>query len=859
MPFVIKRLFRRTSRLGLNAHGLSIVEMMIAAAILSICVLGLFGAIDGVKYTVQFSKAKGLASNQAQEKIQVLEQQSYYKVLVTTDPVYDSGFSPSVGYDTGYYPPETIREGGVTMERRTLIQVAQDVNGSLQTLAPTSADTGMKLITVSVIYTQRNERKVLQLRSVFSNPDTIMANATIAGNVKNNTTSANLANATINVAENVGWRDVSDASGNYGMTLNPGNYTLLGSAPGYFPSLVTVSVGANATVTQNFRLVPMSSGTVRGTAWVNDHLVLASVVGSTVVAGFSQEYVEIFNPTTYTWTASDVGLYFQRRPAHDPVKINIDIDYVTPTIAPNGFYIMANTGTITAGGVTRPADAVWDATPGGNNDIQFFYFDPATPNVIPVTTDGGQEGGGSLELYHIPSNRTLDILGWTGGGSGQVPAFYETSPVSQMQGLQEQEQFVRHASTAGASWSYGPAYDSGDNTQDWSILSNLSMSPRSSALTMPVVAGVPAIGAIVSSIDGLSSAATAVSVGSPPVASFALTSVATGMWTIFVTSGAYTQEVEGVNITPSTTVWIPHAATTPSWTSGMNAVKLAMDNDEGIISGRVTNVANNPISPTITVSAGSGSGPANTTNGNYTIRLASGVYTVTANEGNTVGNYVSQSSAGVTVNLGQVASNINFVLSQGGQARVFISRGGNNPLPGVAVTAFDPNGVARAQGISGADGRVLMINLATGAYTVEPIIGSGETASPLTLSPTVTAGSTIHAGTFTISGAMGSIRGSVKYNSNPIATGVLLIASTSTISSPPALSTATLSSTPYYIGTSLEDGTYALDVRGSTSTTYRVYAYFIQKNGSTITMSTGTVSNISVLPGQPTTGVNFTW
>jgi hypothetical protein len=287
---------------------------------------------------------------------------------------------------------------------------------------------------------------------------------------------------------------------------------------------------------------------------------------------------------------------------------------------------------------------------------------------------------------------------------------------------------------------------------------------------------------------------------------------------------------------------------------------LSSDNANGFISGRVTGVTGAGITPAITVSNGLNSTTANTGTGNYLLPLTPGVYNITANPGNVVSNYISVSSPAVTVNLGQVTSNLNFTLSQGGQIRGFVTRDGINPLPGVAVVALDSNGIQRDQEVSGSDGRFLLVNLSTGSYEVEPILGSGEMSTPSSSSGTVSAGSTLFIGTFTVTGALGRITGSLTANGGPVPTGALIIASTTTVSMPPpSLSSMTLTGAAYYMTASYESSTYALDVRGSTTSTYNVYAFYTTVTGAGVTVSTRSVSGVSVVAGQSTTGINFAW
>src|ERR1700733_5129934 len=93
--------------------GVTLVELMIAVALISIGALALFGSFNLVHQSIQTSKAATLASNLAQEKTQIIRQQPYYQILVTTNPVTDTDFTPNLYYDSGYFPPETVLQGSV--------------------------------------------------------------------------------------------------------------------------------------------------------------------------------------------------------------------------------------------------------------------------------------------------------------------------------------------------------------------------------------------------------------------------------------------------------------------------------------------------------------------------------------------------------------------------------------------------------------------------------------------------------------------------------------------------------------------------------------------------------------------------
>lgn len=832
--------------------GVTLVELMVAAAVLSVGILGLVGSFGLIQRSIQSSKNKTLAANLAQEKMQILKQKNYYQVLISTDPAYRTDYSPSIPYDAGYFPPEHVLEGGVRFTRLTYVQVAREDSGVVVTLPPGTPDTGMKLITITVLWSQGKDKLKLELRSVFSNTDTSMANCIFNGTVRNASTMAPINAALVNIAENVGWRDTADGSGQYTVSLNPGSYSMVASARGYFTEVRTVSIAPNQTLTQDFNLSPMSSGTVRGTVWYNDHLVLSQVVGSTVSAeGYSQEYVAVFNPTTYTWTVGgDIGLRFQR--ASDASKKTIAIDYIAPTIAPGGFYLFANTATVTAAGASVAADAVWTAT---NSVVDFPYFSTQS-NIIPTSNQAG-EGGGALELYRISDGAVLDRMGWDRNNGSQSAPFAETTGLDENVGLEQEEQYVRYSSTAGVNAAFGPAYDSGNNDVDWDRNSPISIPPRGTASgTLTVISGVPAKDAIVSCTDGLSTSTSAVLTGSPPRADFSLTQVATGTWTVYIASGSYLLQNGSVTIAGSGSVYSFPSDTTI----------LTESNAFGFVSGIVTDALGAPISPAVTVSPGAAGadGSANVSTGRYLLQVLPGLIDVTANPNAANASYVSQSSQALTVSLGAVKSGVDFRLSQGGRISGFVTRDGINPLPGVAVAAFDSNGVARDQQVSDLNGRFTTVNLTTGTYSVEPALGSHESSTPGSQSVNVTIGATVFSTTFTISGAMGSIEGTVQSAGAPIGTGVLIVVTTITLSgappAPPALSTATLLGPPYYVGSSYEDGTYSVEVRQSTSPAYRVYAYYTTLGPSgAVTINSQVLTNVQVLAGQTVSGKNFSW
>jgi hypothetical protein len=152
-----------------------------------------------------------------------------------------------------------------------------------------------------------------------------------------------------------------------------------------------------------------------------------------------------------------------------------------------------------------------------------------------------------------------------------------------------------------------------------------------------------------------------------------------------------------------------------------------------------------------------------------------------------------------------------------------------------------------------------ILNIATDTYTVEAQLSSGETASPASFSTVVTVGAPVFVGTFTVSGASGFIAGSVSLGGVPLKTGVVIVASTATIVTPPTINAATLMGTGYFLTSSYENGSYVMEVRGSTSTSYNVYAYYPTYSAGVWTNTVRSSTSVSVLPGFTKSGVSFTW
>ncbi|MCK5583471.1 MAG: hypothetical protein KAI33_06755, partial [Elusimicrobiales bacterium] len=214
----------------------------------------------------------------------------------------------------------------------------------------------------------------------------------------------------------------------------------------------------------------------------------------------------------------------------------------------------------------------------------------------------------------------------------------------------------------------------------------------------------------------------------------------------------------------------------------------------------------------------------------------------------------------VVVTHGAVTSGIDFTLTTGGNiAGRVVTMGGVDPLPNTPIVVYK-NSMAQGDGITDEDGYFQITGVSSGTYSVEPQLEAGESYSP-SISTNVNANDSLFIGTFTVSGAMGYIKGTVKNGGEIIDTGVLIYASTDTITStPPILNAALRSGTViYYAASSNFDGTYTLPVRGGY--TYNIYAWHTTWSGDTPTVQRDEHEGVDAIPvsaGQ-TVERDFNW
>lgn len=852
---------------------------MVALAIVGIGVLGFFGAFSFISRSIHISRTRTLATNLAQEKIEILKNLSYYELLVTTSASVDNDFSPSFSYDDSNYPPETISVGGITFTRYTYVGLVQMTNNVISQVPSSDPDTGLKQITETVVWNDGGSWRKWTLTNLLENPNVNPLDSGISGQVQD-TLGNPVSGAYVRVDQNTDWSATTDSSGNFSFRVYHGSYTVHASSAGYYDAVsneIDAEQGGTYPVSPDpLTLQAIASGTVVGNAWLSPDIVISGVAVSSAQAnqnGFELQYIELFNPTTATIDigGSPPALKVNYRTATgcsfyadcSDSSLGIKLTYVSTYVAPGHYYLIANTSTFTLGGLSLTADAVY-----ADDANDYCSIKPntdrwqlgASPPLKKLIVDGH---GGSIWLQRV-SGAIVDAVGWN--HNSKTPPYYEGTYLTigdGSGGFPDGEQIVRISSpaanlSASDMNAYGRAYDSGDNAADFvydPVITSIAFPPSSSAAAAKVsVAGVPAVGAVVAASDPYSGSVTAeaayISSGSLSLlyAPFSLPAVTTGTWAVVVASGSYFNEYSPVSVAQGQATGIPNSGTTPAWPApGVYSAMITSGSLSGFVKGTVTDANGNPLGG-IEIEA---LGGIKTTgaDGAYFIKTDTGPITVVANPNNLNPSYV-ESRVNVTLSPGQIEQQ-NFTLSQGGSAQGYLTSG-TTPLPNYVVAATI-GGSQYGSGTSDTSGVFTIRNLSTGTYTIQPVLDVGQDSSPSSLTATVSSAGTVWVGTFTVSGAMGTIAGTVSFNSALVTTGALLVASPAALSStPPAIvASSAPAQTPIYAISSKADGSYSLPVRGNY--TYYLSVYVPTLSGASISITTKTYSGISVTPSNTVT------
>ncbi len=870
-----------------QSPGISIIEVMVTVALIAVGAMAFVSAFQGINRALQSSRMRTIATNLAQEEVEYLKNFSYYTLLVTTSTSVNSNFSPNLTYDNASYPPQSFSYWGNSLTRAVYIQYAAPVSGQIQPLPYTSNDPGLKMITVYVWWNDGTAWHDVQMQNLLENPNIATLNSQISGFVYDASAgNAPLSGAIVSVLGSPQWNTESQTNGAFSLSVAAGSYTVVASSIGFFSaSSPLLSAPSGGSVNQNFYLVQMASGSViANSVYFSSHVLISQIVADTktvVSDGSSQDiqYVELFNPTTAPVSvASDISGPGCSNSVTPLIQINyycgnglscsssdltpIPLCYISSSVFAGGYYLIANTTeSFEVDGNNVSPDAYFK-----NN-----YYPAYSWNSLPSTEIIQTNHSGAVQIQGpgIIGSGMIDEVGWSNAGNGNKPQYYLGTPIPQKNnsgggGVQSGNQIVRMSSPCAVIPGLGRAYDTQDNADNFGydtsgVIGGYFINPAYDSLssTQTSIAGDPAIGGYASSDDGLSAPAVIAEsllanpfdstppAGYCPYANFNLTNIATGTWTVTVASGAYEQTVSSVTITATgQTIPILNFLTVPvSSFVPVGFLPLSSTSVGGYIAGTVTNIQGTPLSG-ITILGGSGSVLTNSS-GFYFLASSTGTaalgtaITVTANPNQQNPLYVSQ-QASDNVYTGEV-TNQNFALSQGGEVTGYATSG-LSALPGIVFVAS--NTETSQAGTTDDTGHFYIANLTTGTYTVTPQLSTGQTSSPAQASVSVTSGNlAVFSASFTISGIMGTFTGTVSAGGNPITTGVIIMASTGTLSYPPPNITGSGAGQIYYTTMSQPDGSYSLLVRGSNSSTS--YTYNLLAIYPSVNEGSGAVSVVS--------------
>ncbi|MBI3013169.1 MAG: carboxypeptidase regulatory-like domain-containing protein, partial [Elusimicrobia bacterium] len=712
--------------------GFTLVEIMVGLLIITVAFVS----------SILVNKTKTLATNLAQEKIETLKNLSYYRLLVTTASTTDSNFS-GVAYDIGNYPEEVLNVGGTTFRRRSYVEYLKQDGDNLIGQAWTANDTGIKRISCYVVWEEDQVWKKVEIRNLRNNPNRAELEYAFQGVISSGTTGNPIPSALVETQQNPSYFARTAGDGSYSFKVQPGTYSLRASATGYFVSVTTnyvVSSGQTGTSYHNFSLTLKALGQTTGYAYIQDHLVVTQVVASTDVGGGEQEWVELFNPTTYeiliasrSSTTSNFNIFF--------VTVSwIDSNDAEPASGNNAKYLVGMPG-ITGSVFTsfRSTSVHWNSNTSTISVPSNRYFLVANQSTITFTTPSGNinriadayyagnrldnSGSGGIRVTGSMGTSVNGRTDWHDGVSWKSTAG-DNSPtlsregssgydLSSLNGLSSGELLYRSALktdegnnsqtitiTRRQETPFGAnCFDrnrsgvSATNGSDW-----LEVSARTFLLTssgvlnsdyrMVPISGTPAEGASASANDGLSSVSYVQSHGS-----FTITSLATGTWSVTISSGNFTRDISSVTIAPSVSTGVPNGSTDPVWqyptlSPAWGYVSLTTSSIYGYISGTVTDIFGQGLSAVAVETSGASTVYTDSL-GKYRLSVepSGSALSVTASKSG----YSTEIVSDIGVTVGVNISTVNFTLVTAGSVKGFVTTNGfaSGALPGVPVVAYD--------------------------------------------------------------------------------------------------------------------------------------------------------------------------
>ena len=815
--------------------GFSQVEIVITILVISIVILGIITTFSTIGKGLITGKTRTIANNLAQEKIEVLKNVSYSRLLTTSESDLTT-----YGYDNTNtdYTPETLNVGDANYTRYTTVWKAEESGTEISTMSPTATDQGIKKIKIEVKWTENNEQKSLVLYNLRDDPNRTTMSGKVYGIISSTVgITYGISGARVEIVQDINRNAITSTTGYYLIkTTSPATVQLNVSKDGYWSKTsASFSVGTNP---QNIQLTAREKGNAYGFVYKRDHLVISEIC--TALSDDTTEYVELYNPTTYTITVEN-NYKLKYVTALDAVSDFPTLAYNISSVDSHKYFLIASY--LSVSGVTA------DAT----------YTPPATVGKMPV--DDNKGGVGLLTNYDV----WVDSIGWGPGASAPGNAVEGTGFTSGTTfGTDDSIERLSYSTHTAAEMdnpdTNGNAWDTNNNSADWILHEDNITNPQNSSMSETPVQGTPVGYAVVSADDGLSSAIPAHATGY-----YYLTGIATGTVTLYGSS------LTLMGLEPNTSI-----------TTGGNTnrdIILSSTSEGGFISGRV--LGDGSAIANITVSAGVYTATTGS-DGKFSFSVDVGSYTVIANPDYTSvpdgakwtsGTSEDEANETVEVNFGEPVSAGDLKIYSAGWISGHTYNASEGDLPYITIrTTSTTGGGFSTDVVSGTDGTYIIKGVKTAAnnYDLYPVLDDADTYSRTgtwgtwTTPVTVTQGVETSGKHFKISSAWGKIMGTVSDTAigGNIKTGVLIIATTAAMPAddPPTISAGSIEGlgTAIYYGTiSDSSGNYIGSVRKGW--TYNLKAWYTKISGDTVAVQATKTGTVIFGVNDSSATVSFEW
>ncbi len=802
---------------------------MVATAVIAITATSTALVYMTTMKALTSSMTRGVASRLAQDQLETLGSYSYDQLLVTSQSDLNQVLSPfPVGVDRTAYIPQGFNMANKLYNRGTVVsRVNRSSSGQIVVLSPGAADTGLKQIQVIVQYMQGPISQTYTATSLMTDPNLVPLDGTVYGVVAD-TSGVAISNAKVYISQNQNWYAVASSTGYYSITMGTGAYVAVATDPAYYdaPSS-TLNVLPGVPLLQNFTHKIKQTGQVGGLATARpQHLLISAFYAGN--AGDDNDFLELYNPTTSSILitngfSSFIQIYSISN-TNAVTNLAFDLATATASIPAQGYYLIAA------------------KTPTANNLLPNATFLSANP--FHINCGNGSGGAAIQNNYGV----WLDSVGWANSGVGP-PSGIEGHAVNTGASSWCSGAFLLRKTDYGSGLTagWGNSVDNNSNSSDFLVSPIPAGYPRNASTPPnPVVYGTIASSAAVAATDGFSSGVLASSTGY-----FLIPNVTTGTWALSLFwstppasgySGAWSATTGG------TTVVNPGALT------AQDVLLEAYPSGSGGISGQI--LRSDTLAPASAIQVVSGVRTTLTTGaGSYVLAIASGTQTVLVNNGFQNIGYGELSST-VSVPSNGISTGMNFLLPPAGEVTGQVTMTNLSPYPNLPIHAIY-QGYEAATAMTQADGTYKLDGVPVGSVQISPIIdGQTQSSNPPAIALTVPQGVTLSGNNFTVSVGLGTISGTVKHGGLPITTGVLIVASTTTLNGLPLVNNSYRNGpTSLFSTMSDSSGNYSLGVLNQS--TYTVYGYFSQEVGTTATQTLQkSFSNIFVSSANT---ANFAW